>query len=306
MRTFNRIEDIDVKRKTAVALGNFDGVHKGHAELIKTTVAYAKEHGLASAAFTFSNHPQNFILGKTIVKSITTAKDKEELIAAFGVDYLFSLTFDKTFQTMSPESFINDLVISSFNATAVFCGFNFNFGKAASGNTDLLKQVSIENSFALEILPAFKVNGNIVSSTLIREMVSSGHVERCPDYLGRYFSITGDVIRDKGNGRKLGFPTANIVLKEKMLLPSNGVYATITTIDGQSHRSVSNVGNRPTIGDDRMLTESHLIDFDEDIYGRNIKVEFVEKIRNEVKFSNLSELSSQIAKDKEKASIILA
>ena len=306
MRVFKNIDEIELGEKTAVALGNFDGVHLGHAELIKRTVAFAKERGLASAVFTFSNHPQNYILGKTIVPSITNSSDKEALIAAYDVDYLFSLTFDKSFQTMSPDSFIEDLVLKSFDAAAVFCGFNFNFGKAASGNTELLKSASMSDSFELEILPAFMINDNIVSSTLIRDIVSSGNVDRCPVYLGRRFSLSGEVVRDRGNGRKIGFPTANILLESDMLAPSSGVYATITVIDGQSHNSVTNVGTRPTIGDGKMLAESHLFDFSEEIYGEEIKIEFVKKIRNEIKFSGLEELGAQIAKDKMEASKILA
>jgi riboflavin kinase/FMN adenylyltransferase len=307
MRVFTKIEDIDLGEQTAVALGNFDGVHLGHAELILRTVSYARAHGLKSAVFTFANHPQNYILGRNIVKNITTPEGKIALIEKFGVDYLFSLRFDEKFHDMSPASFLHDLVLGSFRAAAVACGFNFHFGRDAAGDTTLLAEAAAREKFHLEILGPVVIDGVVVSSTVIRELITAGHVEQCPKFLGRRFAVCGEVIHGNENGRKMGFPTANVALREEMVIPSNGVYATRTSVEyGPAIPSVTNIGDRPTIGDGKMLAESNLFDFDEDIYGKRIRIEFIEKIRSEIQFSGLKELGAQIARDKNTAAKILA
>ncbi|MDR2156991.1 MAG: bifunctional riboflavin kinase/FAD synthetase [Clostridiales Family XIII bacterium] len=301
MKVFCSREEIGEIPYTAVALGNFDGVHRGHAELIARTVRYARERGLKSAVFTFSNHPKNVIVGRHVVKHIASPEEKTEIIRSLGVDFLFAPAFDETFHSMPPEVFVRDLLIGDFNAKAVSCGFNHHFGKDASGNAVSLEEAAEREGFHIEVMEPFIVDGVLVSSTLVRRLISEGKVDRCAKYMGRRFMMRGEVIRGKMLGRTLGFPTANIAPDARLIIPGYGVYATLAEVDGKSFGSVTNIGVRPTVNGDRELSETHIFDFNEVIYGKNIKIFFLEKLRDERKFSDTAALAAQIAKDKEAA-----
>lgn len=286
---------------TAVALGNFDGVHLGHQSLIRRTVAYAKAQGLAPAVFTFSNHPKNVIMGRAAVRSIVSPEMKVRLIADLGVDYIFSIPFDKSFHSMSPEAFVEDLLLNTFRAEAVSCGFNFHFGADASGNTVTLEETAGNAGFALEVMEPFIVDDVLVSSSLIRKFIQTGQVDKCPKYLGRPYIVPGKVIRGKRLGSKLGFPTANLALPKDMICPPFGVYITAAHLDGRTLPSVTNVGVRPTIGDERLLVETHIFGIDENLYDRDLNISFIRKIRNELRFESVEALRSQVELDKETA-----
>jgi riboflavin kinase/FMN adenylyltransferase len=281
-----------------VALGNFDGVHRGHAELIARTVRYAREHGLASAVFTFSNHPQNVIAGRNVVKHLIPPQEKIEIIRSLDVDYLFSLPFDESFHSMSPESFVRDLLLGLFRASAACCGFNFHFGKDAAGNTVSLEALARKEGFHMEVMEPFIVDGALVSSTAVRGLIAEGKVDRCEPYLGRRFAIGGEVIHGNALGRRLGFPTANIVADPALVAPAYGVYVTDTEVGGRTYPSVTNVGVRPTVGGNRALAESHILDFDGSVYGEHIRISFLKRLRGEQRFASPQELATQIAKDK--------
>jgi riboflavin kinase/FMN adenylyltransferase len=303
MEIFHAKQDIKVKgiQPTVVALGNFDGVHPGHAELISRTAAYARTHGLRSAVFTFSNHPQNVIAGREVVKNIISPEEKLVLIRSLDVDYLFSLPFDESFHSMPPEAFVRDLLLETFNAKAVSCGFNYHFGKDASGNTVSLEESARREGFHMEVMEPFILDGTLVSSTLIRGLISEGKVDRCAKYMGRPFTIGGEVIHGKGLGRNLGFPTANVATDPHLISLAHGVYVTNTEVNGKIYPSVTNVGMRPTVGGDMELAESHILGFDADIYGEHIRTTFLEKLRDERKFADIESLTAQIMKDKETA-----
>jgi riboflavin kinase/FMN adenylyltransferase len=301
MKIFENTDSINITRGTAAALGNFDGVHKGHARLISQMADYASEHGLASCVFTFSNNPKNFIAGKNAVKSLLTQSDKRELIRGLGVDYLVSVPFDERFHEMPPRAFIDELVLGMVKAKAVGCGFNFRFGKNARGNVDVLEHASQSKGFALNVLPPVRIDGVLVSSTMIREIIQAGDVGLCSKYLGREFALSGTVIHGEMNGRKLGFPTANIMPPEDMVLPADGVYAAFAYIghsrNAVRHPAVTNIGLRPTFGGKVRLAETHLLGFNGNLYGKNLRIEFVRRLRGEVKFDSLEQLSEQIASD---------
>jgi riboflavin kinase/FMN adenylyltransferase len=301
MEIFHIKKEIKGIAPTVVALGNFDGVHRGHAELISRTVAYARTHGLKSAVFTFSNHPQNVIAGREVVKNIISPEEKLALIRSLDVDYLFSLPFDESFHSMPPEVFVRDLLLETFNAKAVSCGFNYHFGKDASGNTVSLEESARREGFHMEVMEPFILEGTLVSSTLIRGLISEGKVDRCTQYMGRPFTICGEVIHGKGLGRNLGFPTANVATDTHLISLAHGVYVTNTEVTGRIYPSVTNVGVRPTVGGDMELAESHILGFDADIYGERIRTTFLEKLRDERKFADIEALTAQIAKDKEAA-----
>lgn len=297
MKIFETIEEISGIEPTAVALGNFDGVHLGHQELIKRTVEKAKADGLKAAVFTFSNHPKNLLPKEKKIKNILTTSEKEKIIESLGVDYLFNVPFTKTMMSMDPADFIDELLIGRFNMKAAFCGFNFHFGFKASGNPDVLREQGALKGFDVCEMAPYKIKGDIVSSSLIRTLIASGQVEKCKTYMGRHYDIGGEVVVGNRLGRKLGFPTSNLIIDPTMVTPPNGVYVTNCIYNGVSYPSVTNVGIKPTIGTYNKNVETHIFNFDKELYGKHITVEFLKKTRDEVKFDDLRDLSEQIVRD---------
>lgn len=298
MRVFNNIEEIQGIDQTVIALGNFDGVHKGHIELIRRSVEDAEDMGIKSAVFTFSNHPRNFLAGKNVIKNIITNEAKEEIIGGLGVDYLFNIPFNEDVHIMEPVNFIDDLVLEKMRAVVLYCGFNYHYGKNAAGSTEALIRTSEAEGFEVNVLEPYIVNDNLVSSTLIRALIADGKVDECPQYLGRHYFTQGIVQVGNRIGRTIGFPTSNIVIDDSMVWPSHGVYITNCYYDDIKYSAVTNVGIRPTIGDNRKVVETHMFDFDQTIYENKIKVEFLKKIRDERKFKDKDELKDRIAVDK--------
>lgn len=297
MKIFETLDDIMNIEASAVALGNFDGVHLGHQELIKRTVERAKADGLKGAVFTFSNHPKNLLPREKKVKSILCKDEKAQIIESLGVDYLFNIPFTKNIMTMPPEDFVQKLLLDKFNMKAAFCGFNYHFGYKAQGNPDVLREIGSKEGFDVTEMPAYKIKGDIVSSSLIRTLVASGQVEKCNIYMGRHYAIGGEVVVGNRLGRKLGFPTSNLVIDQDMVTPPNGVYITYCTYNGVRYPSVTNVGIKPTIGHYTKNVETHIFNFDKELYGKQIRVEFLKKTRDEVKFDNVRDLSEQIVRD---------
>lgn len=297
MKVYNSVKEIKDIRETAVALGNFDGVHMGHRKLIQRAVDVAKEKGIKSAVFTFSNHPRNLIAGRNIVQNIITNEEKERIIEEMGVDYLFNIEFTWDICNMKPELFVEELLCGSFRMKYAICGFNYRFGSRAEGTPDLLSEMGKELGFELEMFNPVIVDGNIVSSTFIRGLIETGQVERCKKFMGERYSISGDVVVGNKIGRTIGFPTVNQIIDEGMITPSNGVYVTDCIFDGESHPSITNVGVKPTIGDYKKNVETHIFDFSGDLYGKYITVEFIKKMRDEVKFADVEELRRQIDSD---------
>jgi riboflavin kinase/FMN adenylyltransferase len=299
MQIFNSIQEIRAIQPTAVALGNFDGVHLGHVELIRRMTAYAKAHELVPAVFTFSNHPQNVLSGRTVIRSLLSPEDKAEAFRRLGVEYLFSLPFDASFHEMTPQHFIDDLLLRRFRAKSVSCGFNFRFGAKAAGHTLTLEHAAADHGFNLDVMEPFEIDDSIVSSTLIRGLISAGKVDEASDYLGRHYSLAGVTVKGNGFGRKLGFPTANIAIDDDMVSPAFGVYVTESDLEGLTHRSVTNIGIRPTIGDNKLFVESNIFGVpDEDFYGLKTRVRFLKMIRPEARFNSMDELSKAIDSDK--------
>lgn len=297
MVIYESLDEIKNIAPTAVALGNFDGVHLGHQTLIKQTVKKAKSDNLKSAVFTFSNHPRDLLHKTKKVKSILYKEEKAEIIESLGVDYLFNIEFTKAIMTMDPIQFVDELLLDKFNMHAAFCGFNYHFGHKASGNPQVLKNIGISKGFQVTEMEPFRIKGNVVSSSLIRTLIASGQVEKCKTYMGRNYAIGGEVVIGNHLGRKLGFPTSNLVIDNDMVTPPNGVYVTYCTHNGVRYQSVTNVGIKPTVGHYNKNVETHIFNFDKELYGKKIIVEFLKKTRDEVKFDNVTELSEQIVRD---------
>ena len=297
MRIFNRIDDIKNIRHTAVALGNFDGVHYGHQELIRQTVQNAKASGLKSAIFTFSNHPRELLPGKPPVKNILYSREKEEIIESLGVDYLFNVPFTEEIMRMPAEKYAFEFLPGTLKAKIVICGFNHHFGYKAEGNTELLKRAGNERGYDLMIVSPFMLGDEVVSSSLIRKLIAAGEVDKCSYYMGRNYAIGGEVVVGNKLGRKFGFPTSNLLIDDEMVTPPNGVYITSCNYNGKHYPSVTNVGVKPTIGTYKKNVETHIFDFDKELYGKHITVEFLKKLRDEKKFADYDVLIEQVRKD---------
>ncbi len=296
MKVIKAIKDIDIEFDTVVTIGNFDGVHKGHQVLIEKTADYAKARGIKSAVFTFLNHPINYFVPEK-VKNIFDEKEKERLIESFGIDYLIDIPFDKAMTKISAEQFIVKILKDKIHAKKIVVGHDFTFARNKEGNADVLRDMGHEYGIEVEIVQPIKINGIRVSSTFIRELISEGRVDEIPQYLGTHYVIEGEIIHGKANGRKMGYPTANISLKDQIINPKNGIYASRVIIDGKKYFGATNVGMNPTVNGKYLSIETNILDFNEDIYGKRVRIEFLEKIRDEKKFKSLDELRKQLDLD---------
>lgn len=299
MRIFNSLEEIERSNieSTAVSVGNFDGVHRGHREIIENTVKTAGIAGHKSAVFTFAQHPKNVMAGENVIKKIVTTEDKIRLIEDMGVDYLFNIPFTEEIQKTSAYDFIGEILIGKFHMKELCCGFNYRFGYMGAGDLELLLEAAVKCEFGLHIIPPYRVDGEVVSSTLIRQCIADGNIEKCNKLLGRRYSIGGTVVVGNKLGRTIGFPTSNLTLDPVMVTPSNGVYATYCIYNKKIYPSITNVGVKPTIGEYNKNVETHIFNFDKELYGKQIRVEFIKKTRDEKKFDSVEELAAQITRD---------
>ena len=282
---------------SAAALGNFDGVHKGHQALISECVKYAKEQGISSVVFTFLNHPINVMAGECVVKSIMTLKEKAMAVEALGADIMVAVPFNDSIRTCSPEDFVKNVLCGALNVKQAFCGFNYNFGYRGEGDPALLQALGRKYGFGVSVLDEFGMEGETVSSTLIRMRLAEGDVEDFERLTGRRYTIRGKVIPGEHFGRRMGFPTVNLALNHDMALPANGVYITNIFVKNRWYKSVTNVGNKPSVGKFAKNAETHIFDFSDDVYGQEIMVEFIKMLRPELKFETLEDPSVQLEKD---------
>ena len=306
MKIYTKLEEINDIPETSLALGNFDGVHLGHQAIIREAVSTARKktsQGIPEkpAVFTFSTHPKNLIPGAKHVENIIYADEKRDLIESLGVEHYFDIEFTEDIMTMEPEEFVRKLLVEKFHAKDVFCGFNYRFGHKAAGNTETLRALGEKYGFTLHEMPPVMADGEVVSSTLIRQLIKAGDMDECDKYLGRNYSIGGEVVVGNRLGKSLGFPTSNIMIDETMVTPPNGVYITNCIYNGVRYPSITNVGVKPTIGTFSKNMETHIFNFDKELYGKKIMIEFIKMTRPEAKFSSVEELSRQIEKDCEEA-----
>ena len=308
MEIYKSLDKLNLYEKTSVALGNFDGIHIGHREIFRAALDAAKDHDLKSLCFTFSNHPFNFILRRDdgdpdAVKLICTEEEKIALIEEMGFDILVNVPFDEKIMTMHAHDFFNGIVMEKLNAGYVSVGFNYTYGARAMGKPDTLRAECEAAGIGVSIHDAVIVDGEVVSSTLIREMISTGNMEMTAKLLGRPYSFSGTVSHGKRLGSRMGIPTINIPAPARQMLPPNGVYFSRIQIDDHIYNSVSNIGVNPTVSDDskQKVIETNIFDFDEDAYGKDIIVYFDHFSRGERKFRDKEELFTQIARDCENA-----
>ncbi len=299
MIVLNSIHKINLP--TIIALGNFDSMHLGHQELIKEAVKIAKKKNYISVVFTFDELPINVISGRKQIKNVLTKEEKFEEIEKLGVDVIVNAHFDKHIQGMSPRDFAYEILKKYLNCDTAVCGYNYSFGYMGHGNATILTNLGRQFGYYTEVMEDFKLGDVSVSSTMIRGLLSSGKVSEYEKYTGRKYSISGKVIEGNHLGTRMGYPTINLNLSDDMALPVNGVYVTNVSVNGKWYRSVTNVGNKPTIGNYGKNAETHIFDFEGNLYGADIKVEFVDFVRPEYTFESIDALERQIAKDCEVA-----
>ncbi|MBN2808250.1 MAG: bifunctional riboflavin kinase/FAD synthetase [Deltaproteobacteria bacterium] len=287
-----------------VAIGNFDGVHLGHRSLLARATSRAKALDLKSAALTFSPHPLKLLFPDRRIFLITSYERKADLIAGCGIDNLVVAPFDLRFANLTADGFVDHVLVRHLGAAVVVVGDNYNFGRNREGSLVRLQELGEVHGFQVEVAPPCRIDGELVSSTKIREAIMRGDIEQASRFLGRPCAISGRVVRGKGRGRGLGFPTANLV-SEVELYPCEGVYAVWVEHAEKRYMGVVNIGYNPTFADTGLTVEVHILDFDADLYGENLKLTFVKLLRKEKACSSIAELHALIAADVKAARQIL-
>jgi riboflavin kinase/FMN adenylyltransferase len=288
----------------AVALGNFDGVHRGHQALIDRTVEQAKVLNAPVVALTFEPHPRRFFVPDTGPFRLTLPPAKRRLLEQYGVQAVLAQRFDEAFAALSPDAFVDDVLLKGLAARHVVCGYDFTFGARRGGNVEMLREQGRQKGFGVTVLDPVMREGEIYSSTSIREALRAGWISEASELLGHSWEIEGEIELGDQRGRTIGFPTANVALGEH-LRPRFGVYAVRALVDGQWRPAVANLGRRPTFGKLKENFEVHLFDFSDDLYGKVLRVALIEFIRPEMKFGGLDQLKAQIAADAEAARRLL-
>ncbi|MCA1946129.1 MAG: bifunctional riboflavin kinase/FAD synthetase [Desulfovibrio sp.] len=303
---------LDLSAGSCVTIGNFDGVHKGHQTLITRVLAKAKARGLTSVVATFCPHPLQVLVGPHTPPFITIREQKLDLIEAMGVDMTLLLEFTKDMAAMEPEQFVKTYLVDWINCKELVVGYDWSFGKGRKGNFEVIQALGQTYGFRCERMPPVMIHDAVVSSTRIRDLIKAGDVWEARCLLGRYYAVRGTVIHGHNRGgRLLGFPTANLKL-ENEVRPRNGVYAVWVNINGSvrgawNHATggpggdvlagVANIGVNPTFGNTDVSVEVHILDFDADLYGKDVHVHFVQFIRPEQKFPNVDALVARITED---------
>ncbi len=301
MKLISSLEDIKKPFPYAViTVGNFDGIHLGHQTLLKQVKERAKETSGTPVIFTFEPHPVK-VLKKEKIPLITPFERKMELIAQLGIDVIICPPFTREFSKISAREFVENILIEKIGMKEIVVGHDYAFGRGREGNIKLLKELGSELDFKVHILGPVLVDNMAVSSTRVRELIMEGELEKVKILLNRYYQVSGEVIagHDRG-GRLLGFPTANLRLVNEVF-PKKGVYAVEVIANHRIYKGVANIGFKPTFGSDALSVETHILDFNQNIYGKKIRLNFVKRLRDEKKFPSIEALAGQIKKDIEEA-----
>jgi len=308
MRIFDGLETIEPPfDRATVAVGTFDGVHIGHQTLLRTAVEDARFFIRPALVFTFDRHPQELLAPEHTPAYITTPAQRNQLIAETGVDGLIIARFDTALSQLSPDDFMQTILKDRLGAEAIVVGTNFGFGRGRAGNVAYLEQAQERYTFTLHAIDPVLVDGSAASSTRIRELIRAGDIAAAERVLGHAYRLAGTVVECQKLGRELGYPTANLALTMHQVTPPDGIYAVRALLDdGREIGGACSIGNRPTIPGAGHSIETFLFDFDEDIYGRSMELNFVRYLRPEAKFDSLSALKARIAQDVEAAKAVLA
>lgn len=298
-QSFIRVTDlseVDHKQPTCVAIGSFDGVHRGHQALLRRMAAEARVADMRTAALTFFPHPRRVLHTLPPRFYLTTLDERVRLLAEQGIDLIITHPFDDEVRHIRAADFVDQL-LSTLDMKQLWGG-NFALGYQREGDVPFLRRQGELKGFTVETLAEpVLLDGEMISSRRVRRALEAGDMAEVTGCLGRYFGVRGPVVKGDQRGRTIGFPTANLAVWDELLLPGNGVYATYAWVGQRRHAAATNVGVRPTVDGLKLTVEAHILDFDDDIYGERVRLEFVRRIRPEMKFSGLDELKAQIAAD---------
>ena len=288
-----------INSESAVALGCFDGVHIGHSEIISKAVSEAKNNNLSSVIWSFQAPPKSFFEaeGALAIGLLTSLYEKKRIIRALGADILVSIDFNEKIARLSPREFFENILIKRLNAKMIFCGFNYRFGHKGEGDVALLRKLCEEYGVALTVIEEITVDEKTVCSSAIRKYLAEGNIETANAMLGRAFSLRGKIKDGQHLGRRLGFPTVNQDHPEEKAKLKNGVYLTRVKFCGKTRYGVTNIGLRPTVEGKGTLCETHILNFNGNLYGKTVTVEFLKFLRPEKKFSSLDDLTRQVNED---------
>jgi riboflavin kinase/FMN adenylyltransferase len=292
------------EKDTIVTIGVFDGVHLGHKELISELLKQAGEKNLFSAVVTFRQHPEDMLSSKTKLPYLTDIKTRITLLKNEGIDIIVPLSFTKELAGLDARRFIV-LLQEHLRMRGLVIGSDFALGKAREGDKDNLRRLGKELGFSVTVVPPLEIAGEVVSSTTIRKAMAEGNMEKVRKLTGRYFSLHGKVVTGAGRGEGLGFPTANLNVNSGQALPPDGVYAGLAHINGEIYQTMTNIGKDPTFGGNERTVEAYLLDYHGDLYGYELTVDFVAKLRNEKKFASADDLKKQVAEDVRQGKSIL-
>lgn len=301
MKIFHGIDHAEIERPTVLTLGVFDGLHLGHQAIVRTVVERALLIDATPTLITFDPHPRQVLKPDTAPPLLQTFNQKMEGLRLLGIQQVIVLEFNQKLAALSAEEFVERFIVSGLRAREVYLGKGFAFGNRRRGNIELLQTLSRRLEFLAAEVPEVQLRGRRISSTMVRMLLKAGRVNVARRMLGRPYGIEGTITRGHGIGRQLLYPTANLELQNRVL-PADGVYVTLTLVGGVWWRSVTNIGKRPTFGGEpESKVETHLLDFDEDLYGKTVRVRILHRLRGEKKFSGVDELRAQITRDRDRA-----
>jgi riboflavin kinase/FMN adenylyltransferase len=305
MEIEQELANIAPRGETLLTIGVFDGVHAGHRYLLEKLQQRAAEKNLLSGVVTFNPHPQSVLHPHNQLPWLSDVEDRIRSLQELGINIVAVLTFTPKVAQLSAREFLL-LLKKHLKMRGIMVGPDFALGRGREGDINLLRALRREMEFSVEVIPPFTINGEVVSSTLIRQALAQGDMRKVERLMGRYFHLRGKVITSDKRGRVLGFPTANLDMNPQQALPDNGTYATIAQVDGRQFSSATNIGIRPTFGEGGKTVETHLLNYAGDLYHKEIMVKFLQKLRDEQRFASPEELKAQIEKDIREAEMILA
>lgn len=302
LKIYNSINSFSCKRKTVITIGTFDGVHLGHQKVLSKLKTSASEKNAESVLLTFFPHPRMVLQQDLNIKLLNTIEEKKNLISKFGIESLIIHPFDLDFSRLSAEDFVKEILVDQLNICKIIIGYDHRFGRNRTATITDLIAFGKEYNFEVEQITAKEIDEISISSTKIRNALLEGDIQTANNYLGELYSITGEVIEGKKIGRTLNFPTANIKISENYkLIPKVGVYVVSIEILNKKHFGMMNIGTNPTVSSGEQSIEAHIFDFNESIYGDTIKVNLIERIRDEKKYDSLDQLKEQLILDKKTA-----
>ncbi|WP_067145004.1 bifunctional riboflavin kinase/FAD synthetase [Pseudotamlana agarivorans] len=302
MRKVKNIETYHSVEPAVVTIGTFDGVHIGHQKIIKRLITTGKQEGLKSVILTFFPHPRMVLQKDANIKLINTIEERHDILDALGLDYLIIKNFTKEFSRISAEDFVKDILVDKINAKKVIIGYDHRFGRNRNADINDLKAYGKTYGFEVEEISAQDINDVSVSSTKIRKALEEGDIIKANAYLGYPFMLSGEVTKGKGLGKQLSFPTANLKLTaDYKIIPKQGSYIVRSSINGKTVFGMMNIGTNPTVNGKKQSVEVHFFDFDMNLYGETIKIEFLHRLRDEEKFDSVEALTQQLIIDRKTA-----